>query len=166
MPAPPDPGGPVPAPPASVRSTLVACLLALPVFLVCALAQTRVGAPAPGELPRTWPAVIGDRVVHVEAEARFRLQGASPGTQVPFEAAGQRGTLHVVPKYSLFHHVVTFATGLLFWATCLFVFAPRSDGEPARTFLWACLFYGLAIMAGDVHFPGTPTGANAFFPLA
>jgi signal transduction histidine kinase len=145
---------------------VAACWLALPLLVACALAQTRVGAPAPGTLPASWPARIGDHVVSGEAEARFRLQAARPGSEVPFQAGELRGTIPVVPAYGFFHHVVTFVTGLLFWAACLFAFAPRADTEPGRTFLWASLGYALAIMAGDVHFPAPPAWPNTLFPLA
>jgi signal transduction histidine kinase len=142
------------------------CAFALVALLASGWAQTRVGAPAPGRLPGTWPATIDGVEVGGEAEARFRLQAATPGTVVPFEAAGQRGFIPVFPAYGLFHHVVTFVTGLLFWAACVVAFAARAGTEPARTFLWASLGYALAIMAGDVHFPGRAAWPNAVFPLA
>ncbi len=144
------------------------CLAALALGLVCARDHGRVGAPDPAQ----WPAAqlaTGGRIdgvtVGSEAEARFRVQGTRPGGVVRVETATGSTDVRVVRAYTPFHLFVSFATALLFWSACFFIFAARSESEPARTFLWASLGYGLAVVSGAVHFPGAASPAALVAPL-
>ena len=144
------------------------CLAALALGLVCARDHGRVGAPDPAH----WPVgqlAAGGRVdgvaVASESEARFRVQATRPGGVVRVQTPTGTIDVRVVRAYTPFHLFVSFAVALLFWSACFFIFAARFESEPARTFLWASLGYGLAVVSGAVHFPGVASPAALVAPL-
>jgi len=153
---PPSPGGSLARVP-RLRPAHLLTLVAVGLGLYCGVRQAAVGAPDPARWPEAALASGGGRIDGIPVgdaeEARFRVQAVRPGDWVRVETADGSADVPVVSAYGAFPLAVTFTIGLLFAFVCFFVFAARSPGEPAQTFLAASLGYMLAVFAGAVHFP-------------
>ena len=89
------------------------------------------------------------------AEVAFLVQGWERGAKVLIaQANGKAGQVRLRAAHSLSHGIVTLVSGLIFWAVCVFVFAPRTRDRMARGFFWITFLFGQAMMIGGIYFPG------------
>lgn len=89
------------------------------------------------------------------AEVVFLVQGWERGAKVLIaQADGKARQVRLRAAHSLSHGIVTLISGLIFWAVCAFVFAPRTRDRIARGFFWITFLFGQAMMIGGIYFPG------------
>ena len=137
------------------RFHTIFALLGCALYTWCALAQGSVGALAPGDLPRSWPARVAGWTVHSEAEARFAAGATRPGQPVTVvDGAGPR-MVHAIRGVTPLSIAIALLVALAFGAACLLAFAGVATREPARSFFWGCFGYGLAIASQGVHGAGS-----------
>ena len=131
----------------------------LPLYLLAFSSQAHVGAlprggPAEGV---TFPARFNGVPVESDAEIRFLAEGLEPGARADIAPSdGRPRAVAIGPWLTRVELGVTLVSGLLFWAVAAFVFASRALRSPETNFFWCTFLYGLAIMVGGVHFPGSP----------
>ena len=147
------------------RFHAIFALLGCVLYAWCALEQGSVGALAPGDLPRSWPARVAGWTVHSAAEASFAAGAVRPGQPVTVvDEAGPRvmRAIRGVPPVSI---AIALLVALAFGAACLLAFAGHATHEPARSFFWGCFGYGLAIASQGVHGAAAVGSAIALISL-
>jgi len=126
-------------------------LFACALYAWAAIGQSRIGALAPADEPRAYPATVDGRVVASAEEARFVAGRVTPDGTLQVDGRVVTAQRAVPPVSQVIAILVAFA----FAAACLFAFAGRAQGEPARTFFWGSFGYGLAVSTGGVHWGAT-----------
>lgn len=141
------------------------CALGLPLYLWAFHLQAGLSA-LPRDFPPTrivypvrlsgpdLPADLEGRAAGSRDELRFLSESLPPGTRIQVIAGDGAVAEAVLPRgLSVAGLIVTFVSGVFFWAVGTIFFAARASLGPARDFFWSTFLYGFAIMIGGVHYP-------------
>src|SRR6188508_3108507 len=130
-------------------------LFACALYAWAALGQARVGDLPPTARPAAYPARIDGRVAHSLEEARFLAGRVRPGHPVTVASEAGERTVPASRAVPVGSQAIALMVAFAFAAACVFAFAGRAAGEPARTFFWGSFGYGLAVATGGVHLGAT-----------
>jgi signal transduction histidine kinase len=156
------------------------CALGLPLYLWAFQLQAHISAlprdfpPAHIEYPirLTGPGLPPDlagRAVGSRDELRFLSESLPPNTRLQVvSSSGAAADVSLPRALSVTGLIVTFVSGIFFWAVSSIFFASRASPAPVRDFFWSTILYGFAIMIGGVHHPsggGWPVIMMGLFQL-